>query len=365
LSGGGTAAPARPAGPGGDELAGYDFALPPDRIAQEPVEPRDAARLLVLDRITGGCRDATVAELPGLLEPGDCVVVNDTRVVPARLLGRLAGTGRPAEVLLLPPADPAAAGPERDALLRPARRCPPGAVVLLDGGAARVVVVGREEAGRARVRLEGGPVAALLEAHGRVPLPPYIRRHRDPGPRDRTRYQTVYAARDGAVAAPTAGLHLTAGLLDRLRARGVAVAAVTLHVGPGTFRPVRAARLAAHRVEAEWCEVPPEVAARVAAARTAGRRVVAVGTTTVRALESAARPDGAVAARRGPTDLTIVPGHRFRAVDALLTNFHLPRSSLLLLVAAFAGREALLAAYARAVAGGYRFYSYGDAMLVR
>jgi S-adenosylmethionine:tRNA ribosyltransferase-isomerase len=348
------------ASPRASDLAQFDYALPPDRIAQEPAEPRDAARLLVLDRRSGELRDTRVADLGGCLRAGDCLVVNDTRVVPARLLGRIAGTERDAEVLLLHPV-----GDDWAALLRPARRCPVGTTVVLADGAARATVTAREPLGRARVRLDApGPVQALLEAHGLPPLPPYIRRYRKPGGEDWARYQTVYAARAGAVAAPTAGLHFTPELLAALEARGIELWRVTLHVGPGTFRPVRAERVAEHRMEPERFEVPEATAVALTRARREGRRVVAVGTTTVRALEAVACPDGSLAPGTGWTDLTIVPGHRFRAVDALFTNFHLPRSSLLLLVSAFAGREPVLGAYAHAVAAGYRFYSYGDAMLI-
>jgi S-adenosylmethionine:tRNA ribosyltransferase-isomerase len=344
----------------GHELAPFDYALPPDRIAQEPADPRDAARLLVLDRRSGAREDARVSDLGRYLRAGDCLVVNDTRVLPARLLGRIAGAERDAEVLLLHPE-----GDEWAVLLRPARRCPVGATIVLCDGLARATVTARADLGRARLRLDTpGPVETLLEAHGLPPLPPYIRRYRKPGGEDWTRYQTVYADRPGAVAAPTAGLHFTPELLAALGAQGVELHRVTLHVGPGTFRPVRAWRLAEHRVEAERFEVSPATAAAVSRARREGRRVVAVGTTTVRALETVARPDGSVVPGIGWTDLTIVPGHAFRVVDRLLTNFHLPRSSLLLLVSAFAGRERVLDAYAHAVATGYRFYSYGDAMLV-
>jgi S-adenosylmethionine:tRNA ribosyltransferase-isomerase len=348
---------------GAPDLAQFDYALPPDRIAQEPAEPRDSACLLVLDRRSGALGDARVADLGRYLRAGDCLVVNDTRVLPARLLGRLAGTERDAEVLLLHPVGPG--GQEWAALLRPARRCPVGTAIVLGDGAARVTVTTREPLGQARLRLDSpDSVDALLEAHGLPPLPPYIRRYRKPGGEDWARYQTVYATRPGAVAAPTAGLHFTGELLAELAARGVEVWRVTLHVGPGTFRPVRAERIADHRMDAERFEVPEATAVALTRARREGRRVVAVGTTTVRALETAARPDGSVAPGTGWTDLTILPGHRFRAVDALLTNFHLPRSSLLLLVSAFAGRERVLHAYAHAVAAGYRFYSYGDAMLI-
>jgi S-adenosylmethionine:tRNA ribosyltransferase-isomerase len=349
------------AAPVGGDLAGFDYALPPDRIAQEPADPRDAARLLVVDRRSDALRDASVGDLGRYLRAGDCLVVNDTRVLPARLLGRVGE--RDVELLLLHPVGPG--GDEWAALLRPARRCPVGTTVMLADGAAGATVTLQEGLGRARVRLDGsGPVEAFLEAHGLPPLPPYIRRYRKPGGEDWARYQTVYARQPGAVAAPTAGLHFTPELLRGLEAQGVDLQRVTLHIGPGTFRPVRVEQVAEHRVEAERFEVPPATAAAMGRARREGGRVVAVGTTTVRALEALARPDGSVAPGAGWTDLTIVPGHPFRAVDALLTNFHLPRSSLLLLVSAFAGRERVLRAYAHAIPAGYRFYSYGDAMLV-
>jgi S-adenosylmethionine:tRNA ribosyltransferase-isomerase len=339
----------------------YDYHLPPDRIAQDPAEPRDAARLLVLDRQAGGLRDAHVRDLGAYLGPGDCLVVNDTRVVPARLLGRIEGAEREAEVLLVREVE----GGEWEALVRPARRCPTGTALVLADGGARAVVTGLGPFGQRRLRLEApGTVADLLAAHGLPPLPPYIRRYRKPGGEDWSRYQTVYAARDGAVAAPTAGLHFTPELLRRLEGGGIEIHRVTLHVGPGTFRPVRAVRVDEHRMEAERYEVPEATAEALGRARREGRRVVAVGTTTVRTLETAARDDGSVVAGAGWTELTIVPGHRFRVVDALLTNFHLPRSSLVLLVSAFAGRERLLDAYRHAIAAGYRFYSYGDAMLI-
>jgi S-adenosylmethionine:tRNA ribosyltransferase-isomerase len=356
----GEAALASRVGGAADELAAFDYVLPPDRIAQEPAESRDAARLLVLDRRSGALQDAHVSGLGRYLRPGDCLVVNDTRVLPARLWGQIAGSAREVEVLLLHPV-----GAEWAALLRPARRCPVGAILRLADGAARATVTARAELGRARLRLEGAaPVEAFLEAHGLPPLPPYIRRYRKPGGEDWARYQTVYAARPGAVAAPTAGLHFTPDLLAALEAQGVELHRVTLHVGPGTFRPVRATRVADHRVEPERFEVSERTAAGLSRARREGRRMVAVGTTTVRVLETVVRADGSFAPGAGATELTVVPGHEFRAVDALLTNFHLPRSSLLLLVSAFAGRARVLDAYAHAIAAGYRFYSYGDAMLV-
>ena len=357
-----TGAGGRFAGRGGlGDLALFDYELPPERVAQEPAERRDAARLLVLDRRSGACGEARVRDLAAYLRPGDCLVVNDTRVLPARLLGRIVGTDRKAEILLVR----ALASGEWEALVRPARRCRTGVALDLADGRARATVTAVGEAGRRHVRLDwAGSVEELLAAHGLPPLPPYIRRYRKPGGEDWARYQTVYAARDGAVAAPTAGLHFTPELLADLTATGVEIHRVTLHIGPGTFRPVRVTRVADHRMEAEPCEVPPSTAGGVTRARREGRRVVAVGTTTVRVLESAASPDGRVTPGARWTDLTIVPGYAFRVVDILLTNFHLPRSSLLLLVAAFAGRERILDAYRHAVAAGYRFYSYGDAMLI-
>jgi S-adenosylmethionine:tRNA ribosyltransferase-isomerase len=339
----------------------FDYALPAERIAQEPAEPRDDARLLVLDRRGSALRDAHVRDLGALLHPGDCLVLNDTRVVPARLLGRIDGSEREAELLLVRELD----GGDWEALVRPARHCPVGSALVVADGAARAVVLGLGAFGQRRVRLEtAGGVPDLLARHGLPPLPPYIRRYRKPGGEDWARYQTVYAERDGAVAAPTAGLHFTPELLAALAGEGVELCRVTLHVGPATFRPVRVARPSEHRMDAERYEVPAAAAGALTRARAEGRRVVAVGTTTVRALETAACPDGSVKAGAGWTELTILPGHRFRAVDALLTNFHLPRSSLLLLVSALAGRERILDAYCHAVESGYRFYSYGDAMLI-
>jgi len=338
----------------------FDYELPPGAIAQEAVEPRDAARLMRLGRREGPPSDHRFHDLPRLLRAGDLVVVNRSRVFPARLLGRRGAGGR-TELLLL-----RALGEDRwEALVRPGRRLRAGAVVTIDDGLAAVVETeGIGEEGRRRVWLQArtGSVAAALERAGHVPLPPYIRRPDRPD--DRARYQTVYARETGSVAAPTAGLHFTRALFEALGAAGVAVAEVVLHIGPGTFRPVTADEIEDHRLEPEPYLVPDETAAAVAAARGRGGRVVAVGTTVVRTLESAARADGTVAAGEGETSLVVRPGHCFRAVDALVTNFHLPRSSLLLLVAAFASRERVLAAYAEALRRGYRFYSYGDAMLV-
>lgn len=336
--------------------ADFDYQLPPERIAQEPPAERDAARMLVLERRSGKITHASVRSLPGWLRAGDLVVVNDTRVVPARLRGRSPGGGG-VEVLLL-----RELAPQRwEAMGRPGRRLRAGSPVEFPHGCRGTVEEQRGE-GRIVLRIEGLPVRELLERAGETPLPPYIRRR--PNARDRERYQTVYAANPGAVAAPTAGLHLTPRLLEALAEHGVGVARLTLHVGPGTFRPVRVEDPACHAMEGEEAFVPEETAEAVARTRAAGGRVVAIGTTTVRALESRAAAGGTVRPGRFVADAFILPGFRFRVVDALLTNFHLPKSTLLMLVAAFAGREVVLAAYRCAVREGYRFYSYGDAMLI-
>ena len=343
------------------ELAQFDYDLPPSAIAQEPATPRDASRLLVLDRARGGWEDRVFADLPELLRAGDCLVVNESRVIPARLFGARADDGRPVELLLVREIAPG----RWEALARPARRCVTGTRIALGGGVAHALIVGEGTAGARVVTFESPwPVRGLLERHGLPPLPPYITRHSAPLREDRERYQTVYARAEGSVAAPTAGLHFTPALLDRIRARGVEVHALTLHVGPGTFRPVKTDTVEAHRMEGETVDIPASTATAVSRARAAGRRVVAVGTTTTRALEWATSAAGAVAPGPGCADLFIHPPYTFRAVDALLTNFHLPRSTLLMLVSALAGRDLVLAAYRHAVKAGYRFYSYGDAMLV-
>ncbi|MCY3933945.1 MAG: tRNA preQ1(34) S-adenosylmethionine ribosyltransferase-isomerase QueA [Acidobacteria bacterium] len=328
----------------------FDYHLPQEAIAQHPGE-RGESRLLVLGRTTGERR---FDELPDLLDPGDLLVVNDTRVIPARLRARRP-TGGAVEILLVERDGPASWW----CMLRPGRRMVPGATIEVERGpAARV----EERAdGRFRLAFEH-PIEPLLEEIGEPPLPPYIVRPVEP--RDRERYQTVYAARPGAVAAPTAGLHFTPALLAALERRGVRRASLTLHVGPGTFRPVKTENPEAHVTDLERFEIPEATAEAVAATRRSGRRVVAVGTTVVRSLETAASEDGLVAAGAGRTGLYIRPGYRFRVIDRLITNFHLPRSTLLMLVCAFAGRNRVLDAYRQAVGSGFRFYSYGDAMLV-
>jgi S-adenosylmethionine:tRNA ribosyltransferase-isomerase len=343
--------------------AAFDYHLPPDRIAQEPLAERDSSRLMVLDRSTGALRHHVFRDLPDLLKPGDLLVVNRSRVFPARLVGRKT-TGGLAEVLLLRNlGDPSL----WEALVHPGRRLRIGATLTVAEKPLFQVVIQSESVGadgRRRVRLDAPEtdVSAAIRNHGHTPLPRYLRR--PDRPEDRDRYQTVYAREDGSVAAPTAGLHFTQALFERLAQRGVDRAEILLHVGPGTFRPVRAERVEDHRVDPEPFVIPPSAATAIARARDRHARVVAVGTTSVRALETAAAGDGSLRATSGETECVIVPGFTFRLTDALITNFHLPRSSLLLLASAFAGRERLLNAYAEAIRMGYRFYSYGDAMLV-
>ncbi|HOX43273.1 MAG TPA: tRNA preQ1(34) S-adenosylmethionine ribosyltransferase-isomerase QueA [Myxococcota bacterium] len=345
----------------------FDYELPEVLIAQRPAEARSQSRLLCLPPDGGPCRHHRFAELPGLLRPGDLLVLNDTRVLPARLIGRKASGGRVELLLDRPLEAPREAGgrvlQRWICLAQSSKPWRAGTSAELPGG-ARARSAGPSPEGGLLVELDlPGPLEGYLAAHGQVPLPAYIRRDGgDPAlaALDRERYQTVFAREGGAVAAPTAGLHFDPPLLAALEAAGVQRAALTLHVGPGTFLPVRVAELERHRMHAERYRVPSETVEAVARARREGRRVVAVGTTVVRALESA----WGLAAGEGLTALFIRPGHRFQAVDAMITNFHLPRSTLLVLVSAFAGRERVLAAYREAVAQGYRFYSYGDAMLI-
>jgi S-adenosylmethionine:tRNA ribosyltransferase-isomerase len=411
----------------------FDFALPAELIAQEPPRDRGGSRLLHLDRSTGSIRHLHVAALPGLLGAGDLVVVNDTRVFPARLIGRRVPSGGAVECLLIarlppPPGNPlgvasaspgnplgvasassgnrlgvpsalpgnplgiASAVPRIDqgsdtrpsasdhqrvsspgspelweALVHPGQKLKPGARMVFDGiHPIHGQVLERHFFGRRVIRLwteDGSTVDEAVDAIGHMPLPPYIKR--DDRPADRDRYQTVFAQTRGSIAAPTAGLHFTPALLTALKARGIDVTSITLHVGYGTFQPVRVDRVEDHRVEGERYEIGPAAADALSRARAGGRRIIAVGTTTTRTLEHVVRAHpGAIVAERGVTDLFIYPGFDFRIVDGLLTNFHLPRSSLLMLVAAFAGRDLVRTAYDAAIAARYRFYSYGDAMLI-
>jgi S-adenosylmethionine:tRNA ribosyltransferase-isomerase len=339
------------------ELSELDYALPPELIAQAPAALRDGSRLLVIDRARGSFEDHVFAELPALLRAGDCLVVNDSRVIPARVLAR-DRDGRALEVLFVEPVEPH----RWWALVRPGRRCRVGVELVVGGARLRVVGVNADGA-RLVERLDGTIEDAMRE-HGQPPLPPYIRHFAAPTAEDRERYQNVYAGPPGSVAAPTAGLHFTPRVLDALRGSGVEIVALTLHVGPGTFRPIKTVTVEDHVLPPERIAIPPAAAAAVNRARAEGRRVIAVGTTSTRALETAAGPDGRVRPLEGAAGLYITPGHAFRVVDGLLTNFHLPRSSLLVLAAAFAGRELILKAYDHAIRAGYRFYSYGDATLI-
>jgi S-adenosylmethionine:tRNA ribosyltransferase-isomerase len=334
----------------------FTYELPPDLIAQTPLEPRDSARLLVVSKRSGSLAHRIFRDLPQILRPGDMLVVNDSRVLPARLLGHRDQSGGAVEALLLYCVDP----DEWIALVRPGRRIRPGEVLTFEGG-LRAEVLERLDGGVRRLRLHAAQGTTLDAIHrdGAVPLPPYI--HAPLA--DPERYQTIFARAEGSVAAPTAGLHFTSGLLDRLAAYSIGLRRVTLHVGAGTFKPVQSDEIAAHRMHAEWATIDEATAHELNAARADGRRIVAVGTTAVRVLETAAR-GSAIAPFSGWTDLFITPGFQFRAVDALITNFHLPRSTLLMLVSAFAGKPLVDRAYAEAIARGYRFYSFGDAMLI-
>jgi S-adenosylmethionine:tRNA ribosyltransferase-isomerase len=335
----------------------FDFHLPPEQIAQHPSERRDASRLLVADRSTRRITHRVFTDLVELIEPGDLLVVNETRVFPARLNGYRAGGGA-AEVLLLHPA--ATDETLWHALVRPGAKLKPGRTVDV-GPELSVEIVDSTPSGERVVRLVTPlPLEQALQRYGEVPLPPYV--DRDATDTDRERYQTVYARERGSVAAPTAGLHFTPELLDRLTARGVGIARLVLHVGVGTFRPVDVEDPADHPMHSEWYRVPEEAAAQINETRAAGGAVWAVGTTSVRTLETVADETGHVRAGDGWTDIFIRPPYRFRAVDRMITNFHLPRSTLLMLVSAFAGYEFTMHAYSEAVRSGYRFFSYGDAM---
>lgn len=348
------------------ETDAFDFPLPGELIAQVPPADRDAGRLLIVDRATGALKDAKVADLAGLFGPKDILVFNDTRVIRARIEARRADTGGNVEVLIVQVGDRTA-----EALVRTRGRLAPGCRLVSAGTAADAITLSLDAPlGEGLWRIDTGLAAcdllSWLERFGRVPLPPYIRRAPGADARDAVdaeRYQTLVASRPGAIAAPTAGLHFSRALLDRIDARGVRRTCVTLHVGPGTFRPVAAADIREHRMHSERFEVSGECAGLVRATRARGGRVVAIGTTAVRSLESASR-SGEIAAASGATDLFIHPPYAFKSVDALVTNFHAPRSTLLMLTAAFAGRELVLRAYEHAISGKYRLLSYGDAMVI-
>ncbi|MGY3615363.1 tRNA preQ1(34) S-adenosylmethionine ribosyltransferase-isomerase QueA [Bradyrhizobium sp. USDA 10063] len=348
----------------------FDFDLPPERIALRPASPRDAARMLVVQG-DGVLRDRTVAELPQWLEPGDQLVVNDTKVIPAQLTGRRIGreTEPKIEATLIRRLD----GSRWQALVKPAKKLTEGDTVRF-GNEGKICLLGHLDA-QVEAKGQEGEVTLSFSFHGPAldqaiadlgspPLPPYIASKRTPDEQDTADYQTMFAANEGAVAAPTAGLHFTPALESALRGRGVDIVRLTLHVGAGTFLPVKVDDTSEHRMHSEWGSISAETAAALNAARAKGGRIVAVGTTSLRLLESATSEDGTIQPFTGDTAIFITPGYRFRAVDILLTNFHLPRSTLFMLVSAFAGLETMKQAYAHAIAAGYRFYSYGDACLL-
>ena len=361
-------------------ISEFNFELPEELIAQQPMEPRDSSRMLVVDRKTQTFRDGAFTEFPSLFESGDVIALNNTRVFPARLLGHRVVNGErgaQVEALLVKPVRypdrQAEDAVEWEVLAKPGRALKEGAFVEFGNGQLRGVVTAIVEEGRRQIRFEcDGDFDRIVDEIGNTPLPPYIKREKreaneqqGEGQRlDEPRYQTVFAKQRGAIAAPTAGLHFSARIFDQLQARGVNIVEITHHVGYATFQPVRVEQIEEHRIAAETYEITETAAATINRAKQTGRRIIAVGTTSVRALESAANEDGTIRAERRSTELFIYPGYRFRTVDALLTNFHLPQSSLLMLVSAFANKELILRAYRHAVEQRYRFYSYGDCMLV-
>ncbi len=335
----------------------FDFELPKELIAQTPLERRDASRLLVLERDSGAMQHRHFYELPEFLRPGDCLVLNDSRVLPARLIGRREPGGGVCELLLLTDRG----GDVWECLVRPGKKLRPGARVTFGDGALRAEIEAEVAGGNRLVRFfYEGFFLEVLEQLGEMPLPPYIREKLS----DRERYQTVYCRDPGSAAAPTAGLHFTQELLGRIQDMGVQLCYVTLHVGLGTFRPVKEDDILDHEMHSEFCIVPEETARCVTETRRAGGRIIAVGTTSCRTLESFAAEDGTLRPGSGWTNIFIYPGYRFKCIDALITNFHLPESTLIMLVSALAGRENILSAYRTAVAERYRFFSFGDAMMI-
>ena len=335
----------------------FAFDLPQELIAQTPLERRDASRLLALDKTTGETRHLHFYDLPALRRPGDCLVPNDSRVLPARLIGRRAGGGACEVLLLIDRGDKT-----WECLVRPGKKLRPGAKITFGENELTAEVVGEVEGGNRLVRFDyQGIFLETLERLGKMPLPPYIKAELE----DSERYQTVYSKVTGSAAAPTAGLHFTKGLLEQVQAMGVKVCYVTLHVGLGTFRPVKAENLDEHEMHSEYCVIPQETADAVNETKRQGGRVICVGTTSCRTIESWAAEDGSMEAKAGWTKIFIYPGYRFKVLDGLITNFHLPESTLIMLVSALAGRENVLAAYQEAVRERYRFFSFGDAMFIQ
>ncbi|MDR0952516.1 MAG: tRNA preQ1(34) S-adenosylmethionine ribosyltransferase-isomerase QueA [Oscillospiraceae bacterium] len=334
----------------------FNYHLPEELIAQTPLQRRDESRLLCLDKLSGALEHRRFYELPRLLRAGDCLVLNDSRVLPARLIGRRE-TGGAAEIVLLRDRG----GGVWECLARPGRRIRPGSRLIFGDGQLEAEVLGESDGGGRLIKFEfEGIFMELLEALGRMPLPPYIKAELE----DQERYQTVYSRESGSAAAPTAGLHFTDELLDEIRAAGVQVCFLTLHVGLGTFRPVKAENIEEHHMHSEFCVIPEKTAEAVSRTKRAGGRVVAVGTTSCRTLESFSDENGALRASSGWTDIFIYPGYKFKCMDALITNFHLPQSTLIMLISALAGRERVLRAYEEAVRGRYRFFSFGDSMMI-
>lgn len=338
-------------------ITDYDFQLPPELIAQAPLPVRDASRLLVLDRQTGSVQHEHFRDLAAHLNPGDCLVLNDTKVLPARLFGQKLGGESEIEVVLLTQLNLT----DWEVLVRPGRRARVGTRLSFGDGELTAEVVGNTDAGGRVLRFHfAGQFLEILDKLGQMPLPPYIMEKLA----DKDRYQTVYARELGSAAAPTAGLHFTASLLADLTAQGINIARLTLHVGLGTFRPVQVDIVEAHKMHSEFYQVPQQAAELINQTRAAGGRIIAVGTTSARTLETVGQADGSVIAASGWTDIFIYPGHKFKVLDGLITNFHLPKSTLIMLVSALAGREQTLAAYQAAIKERYRFYSFGDAMLI-
>ncbi len=338
-------------------VSDFYFDLPEELIAQDPLKDRSASRLLVLDKVTGQIRHRTFRDIVSYLDPGDCLVINDTKVIPARLLGVKEDTGARIEVLLLKRRSDTV----WETLVKPGRKAREGTRLVFGDGVLKGEVTGIVDEGNRLIRFEyEGIFEEILDRLGQMPLPPYITHQLE----DRNRYQTVYATHDGSAAAPTAGLHFTEELLDEIEKKGVKIARVTLHVGLGTFRPVKAEQVADHHMHSEFYMVSEEAARKVNETKAAGGRIVCVGTTSCRTVESAAGEDGTLRASSGWTDIFIYPGYRFRLMDALITNFHLPESTLVMLVSALAGRENVLNAYQEAIREKYRFFSFGDAMYI-
>lgn len=335
----------------------FYFDLPPELIAQDPLEERSSSRLLVLDKNSGEVSHHVFRDVIDFLRPGDCLVLNNTKVIPARLLGRREGTGAHVEVLLLK----RRMSDVWETLVKPGKKCRPGTRLVFGDGLLEAQVLETVEEGCRLVRFEyDGIFEEVLDRLGEMPLPPYITHKLQ----DKSRYQTVYARHEGSAAAPTAGLHFTKELLARIEAKGVEVAYVTLHVGLGTFRPVKEEEVLDHHMHSEYFRVPEDAASKINAAKAAGGRIVCVGTTSCRTVESAADEKGVVHPGSGNTEIFIYPGYRFRAMDTLITNFHLPESTLVMLVSALAGREKVLDAYHEAIRERYRFFSFGDAMMI-